>query len=141
MLDQIEPTRRTRHARRVKVVVNGRSRAGSGVTRNALRVVFDRDEVSACSRRVERDGCRIAALRDRLRHTTTVGVKHIAPPRKVEEAAEVPRGDRLRDRERVVAGWRRDPYPVEEHTGVDVLRDLPVADAVIQAAEGLGRAG
>ena len=98
-------------------------RAGSGVTRNALRVVLDPYDVSARSRCVKVDGHRAGpgVLRDRLRHTITVGVKHIAPAREVELAGEVARRDRLSDRNDVVPGWHRHLHPVEEHTGGDVV--------------------
>jgi hypothetical protein len=46
----------------------------------------------------------------------------------------------LSDRKAVVPGWRRHRHPVEEHTGGDVVLNLPAADAVIQVEEGLGRA-
>ena len=122
--------------------MNGCSRAGSGVTRNALRVVLDRDDVSARSRCVKLHSHRAGrgVLRDCLRQTIAVGGKHTAPAREVEYAGEVARRDRFSDRKAVVAGWRRHLHPVEEHTGGDVLLDLPAADAVIQVEEGLGRA-
>ena len=75
-----------------------------------------------------------------VRHTITVGVKHIAPAREVEFAGEVARRDRLSDRNAVVAGWHRHRHPVEEHTGGDVVLNLPAGDAVIQVDEGLGDA-
>ena len=139
--EQIEPTGRTRHARRHEVVVNGCSRAGSGITLKALRLVLDRDDVSARSRCVplRGHGAGRRVLRESRMLTNTVGVKHIAPALYVEEAVEVARGDRLSDRKAVVAGWHRHLHPVEEHTGIDLL-DLPVLEAVLQAAEGLGRA-
>ena len=142
VFDQIEPTGRTRHARRREVVVNGCSRAGSRVPHNALRVVLDRDDVSARSRCVKRHRHRagIGVLSHRVRYTITVVVKHIAPARGAEFAGEVARRDRLSDRQDVVAGWHRHRHPVEEHTGGDVVLDRPAADAVIQEAEGLGRA-
>ena len=102
-----------------------------------MRVVLDPDEVSARSRRGERHRRDVGVLRDRRAHTVTVGVKHTAPTGKGEEGVEVARGDRLSDRKGVAAGWHRHPYPVEEHTWVDVV-DHPVANAVIHAAEGLG---
>jgi hypothetical protein len=46
----------------------------------------------------------------------------------------------LSDRNVVVPGWHRHRHPVEEHTGGDVVLDLPAIDAVIQVEEGLGRA-
>ena len=142
VFDQIEPTGRPRHARRREVVVNGCSRAGSGVTHNALRVVLDPYDVSARSRCVKLHSHRAGrgVLRERVRHTITVGVKHTAPAREVEFAGEVARRDRLSDRNAVVPGWHCHRHPVEEHTGGDVVFDLPAADAVIQVAEGLGRA-
>ena len=144
VFDEIESTGRTRHARRREVVVNGCCRAGSGVTRNALRLVLDRDDVSARSRcvKLHGHGAGRSVLRDVRVLTNTVGVKHIAPAVKVELAGEVARRDRLSDRKGVAAGWRRHHHPVEEHTGGDVLRDLRrvTADAVIQDALGLGRA-
>src|SRR6266480_4128480 len=104
-----------------------------------MRLVLDPDEVSARTRCVPLHGRRAGVLRDRRAHTVTVGVKHIAPSGKGEEGVEVARGDRLIDRKGVAAGWHRHPYPVEEHTWVDVV-DHPVANAVIHAAEGLGSA-
>src|SRR5207245_1596211 len=68
-----------------------------------------------------------------------VVVKHITPTGKGEEGVEVARGDRLSDRKGVAAGWHRHLHPVEEHTWVDVVYH-PVANGVIDAAEGLGRA-
>ena len=142
VFDQIEALRRTRHAGRREVVMNGCCRAGSGETRNALRVVLDPYDVSARSRCVKVDGHRAGpgVLRDRLRYTGTVGVKHIAPAREGEFAGEVARRDRLSDRNDVVAGWHRHRHPVEEHTWGDVLLNLPAGDAVIQVEEGLGHA-
>ena len=88
-----------------------------------MRVVLDRDDVSARRRcvplRGHRAGCGV--LRDRRVLTDTVGVKHIAPALDVELAGEVARGDRLSDRKAVVAGWRRHRHPVEEHTRGDVV--------------------
>ena len=92
VFDEIEPTGRTRHARRREVVVNGCSRAGSGVTRNAVRVVLDRDDVSARSRCVtlHGHGAGRGVLRDRRVLTNTVGVKHIAPALNVELPVKLP---------------------------------------------------
>jgi len=120
--------------------VNGCSRAGSGVTHNALRVVLDRDDVSARSRCVKLHSHRAGrgVLRDRVRQTITVGAKHTGPAREVEFAGEVACRDRLTDRKGVAPGWRCHRHPVEEHTGGDVVLNLPVADAVIQVEEGLG---
>jgi predicted phage tail protein len=107
-----------------------------------VRVVLDRDDVTARSRCVKGDSHRAGrgVLRDRRMLTNTVGVKHIAPALNVELAGEVARGDRLSDRKGVVAGWHCHRHPVEEHTGGDVVLDLPAADAVIQVAQGRGRA-
>ena len=92
-----------------------------------MRVVLDRDEVSARSRCVPLDSRSIAVLRDRRPHTVTVGVKHIAPTGKAEKGGKVAGRDRLSDRKGVAAGWHRHPHPVEEHTWVDVV-DHPVAN-------------
>jgi len=142
VFDEIEPTGRTRHARRREVVVNGCSRAGSGETHNALRVVLDPYDVSARSRCVKLHSHRAGGsiLRDRVRHTITAGVKHTAPAREVEYAGEIARGDRLSDRKALIPGWHRHLHPVEEHARGDVVLDLPAGDAVIQVEEGLGRA-
>jgi len=86
VFDEIEPTGRTRHARRREVVVNGCSRAGSGETHNALRVVLDPYDVSARNRCVKRYGHREGrgVLRDRRGQIATVGVIRTAPAREVE---------------------------------------------------------
>ena len=77
--------------------MNGCSRAGSGHAHRAVRVVLDRDEVSARSRRGERHRRDVGVLRDRRAHTVTVGVKHIAPTGKGEEVGETePRVERGR---------------------------------------------
>ncbi len=115
-------------------------RVGSRGAHHALRVVLDPDDVSASSRRVERHGRRVAVLGDRIRHTTTVGAKHLAPTGHVEKRAEVAGRDRLRDGEGVVAGWRRNRHPVEEHTGRDIIFDFPTTNAVVQGGERLGAA-
>src|SRR5438270_13960279 len=98
------------NARSHEVVVYGCSRSGSGFTYNAIRIVLNRDEVSARSRCVplRGHGAGRGVLRDRRVLTNTVGVKHIASALVVEEAAvEVACRDRLRDRNAVVAGWLR----------------------------------
>ena len=105
-----------------------------------MRVVLDPDEVSARSRRVEGHRRDVRILRDRRAHTVTIGVKHIAPIGKGEEGGKVAGRDRLRDYKDVVAGGHRHLHPVEEHTGGDVVLDVPAADAVIQVEEGIGRA-
>src|SRR4029079_10136329 len=136
------PTGRPRHARRREVVVNGRW-VGSVATCNALRVVLDRDDVSARNGCVKRygHGAGPGVLRDRRGHTTTVGVKHILPARDAEFAGEgVHTCDRLSDRNDVVAGWHRHRHPVEEHTGGDVVPNVAAGYAVIQIGEVLGRA-
>ena len=114
---------------------------GSGETHNALRVVLDPYDISA-RRCVKVDGHRAGrgVLCDRVRHTITVGVKHIAPAGEVEFAGEVARRDRLSDRNAVVPAWHCHRYPVEEDTGRDVVLNLPASDAVIQVKKGLGRA-
>src|SRR6185503_4976681 len=135
--DEIEPTGRTSYARRREVVVNGRW-VGSVATHNALRVVLDRDDISARNRCVKRYGHRagIGVLGDRRGHSSTVGVKHILRAREVEFAGEgVHTCDRLSDRYDVVAGWHRHRHPVEEHTGGDVVLNLPAGDAVIQVGQ------
>ena len=139
--DEIERLSRQRIAVRREEEVSGCSRAGNGVTRNALRAVLEPYDVSA-SRRGKLHGHRAGrgVLRDRRRHATTVGGKHIAPAPEVEFAGEVVRGDRLSDRKGVgPACSHRDLHPVEEHTGGDVLVDRRVA-GVIHLAEGRGRA-
>src|SRR5205807_455806 len=113
--------------------------AGSRLAHHVMRVVLDRDEVSARSRSVPLDSRGIAVLRDRRPHTITVGVKHVAPTGKAEKGGKVAGRDRLSDRKGVAAGWHRHLHPVEEHTWVDVVYH-PVANGVIDAAEGLGRA-
>ena len=79
VFDEIEPTGRTRHACRREVVVNG-WRVGSRGTRNALRVVLDRDDISARSRCVKLHSHRAGSgvLRDIRVLTGTVGVKDVA---------------------------------------------------------------
>src|SRR6476620_11536716 len=86
VFDQIEPLSRPSHACRREVVVNGCSQAGSGVTHNALRVVLDRDDVSARSRCVKLHSHRAGrgVLRDRARQTITIGAKHTGTAREVE---------------------------------------------------------
>src|SRR5215472_17983643 len=99
-----------------------------------MRVVLDRDEVSARSRRGERYRRGAGDLRDRRAYTVTVGVKHITPSGKAEEGGRRNAArDRLRDRKGVAPGWRRHPHPVEHHTGVDVV-DRPPANRVIDSA-------
>ena len=84
--------------------MNGCCRAGSGFAHETLRVELDRNDVSARSRRVERHAHRAAALRDRRVHTSTVGVKDVAPTLNREQGVEVAGRDRLIDREGVAAG-------------------------------------
>ena len=103
------------------------------------------DDVSARSRCVEGgwSPCRRGVLRERLRQIITGGVIHTAPGGlEVELAGEGTYHPhyRLSDSNDVVFGWHRHLHVVEEHTGGDVLGDLPVADAVIQVEEGLGHA-
>ena len=109
--DEIEFTGRSGHACRHEVVVSGCSRAGSRFARHAIRLVLDRDDVSARRRRVERHGHRAAALGDRRVQTDTVGVKDVAATVNVEKGVEVAGRDRLRDREGVVAGPAPSPSP------------------------------
>ena len=115
-------------------------RVGSRGARHAFRIVLDRDDVGASDRSVEHHGHRLGrgVLRDRRAHTVTVGAKDIAPTRKVEQGVEVAGRDRLRDREAVVAGRRRDRHPVEEHTGGDIIFDCPTTNAVVQSGQRIG---
>jgi hypothetical protein len=85
--------------------------------RHATGVVLDRNEISPRCRRVGRHGRPAAVLRNARVPTV---VKDVAPIGNVEHGVEVAG----RDREGVVAGWRRDPHPVEEHAGAD-LPDFP----------------
>ena len=119
-----------------------RCRARSGGTLNAPRVVLERDDVSARSRRIERHGdlAGRGVLRDRLRLTITAQVKHIVSPVRQGKLFEAGlRRGRLSDRKDVVAGYRRHLHPVEEHARGDLV-DHSVLDAVRQAVEIRGRA-
>ena len=104
VFDQIEPLSRTGHARRREVVVNG-CRAGSGATRNALRVVLDPYDVSARSRCVKRHGHRAGrgVLRDRVRCTLLqLELNTLFPLAKANLPVKLSRRDRLSDRERLL---------------------------------------
>ena len=91
---------RTRDAGRHELVVNG-CRTGSVFVVDAVRVVLELDVVGARSRRFEHHGYRAAVLRDRLRHTATIGIKHIVAIQ-AEQRVKVPGRDRLRDGKGVI---------------------------------------
>lgn len=70
-------------------------------------------------------------------HVCAGGVINDAARSDGKQGVEVAGRDRLVDHKRVVPSWRRNLYPVEEHTRV-LLFDHTVFHSVLHTAHGLG---
>ena len=143
LFDEIEPLSRSKHVGHRVAVANGRRRrSGFAVYTRCLEL--DANVVDAGVRGVKGDchrpgriiDCALSKVPMRV---CTGRVIDVATRLNREQRVEVAGGDPLVYHERVVAGWRRDLHPVVENTR-GLFVDLPVLDAVLHSAEGLGGA-